>query len=65
MHLSSEYGMTVNEIINDGFPIVKKIKCLNDTDSAVGISKSISLALSSFALAFEEIKPEDDKKNAS
>ena len=58
MHLSSEYGMTVNEIINDGFPIVKKIKCLNDTDSAVGISKSISVALSSFALAFEEIKPE-------
>jgi GDP/UDP-N,N'-diacetylbacillosamine 2-epimerase (hydrolysing) len=58
MHLSSEYGMTVNEIINDGFPVVKKIKCLNDTDSAVGISKSISVALSSFALAFEEIKPE-------
>ena len=58
MHLSPEYGMTINEIINDGFPIVKKIECLNDTDSAVGISKSISVALSSFALAFEEIKPE-------
>jgi len=58
MHLSPKYGMTVNEIINDKFPIVKKIKCLNDTDSAVGVSKSISVALSSFAIAFEEIKPE-------
>ena len=58
MHLSPEYGMTVNEIINDGFPVVKKIECLNDADSAVGVSKSIAVALSSFALAFEEIKPE-------
>ena len=58
MHLSPEYGMTVNEIINDGFPIVKKIECLDDSDSAVGISKSISVALSSFAIAFEELKPE-------
>jgi len=58
MHLSPEYGMTINEITNDGFHIVKKIKCLNDTDSAVGVSKSISVALSSFALAFEETKPE-------
>lgn len=58
MHLSPEYGMTVNEIINDGFPIVKKIKCLDTADSAVGISKSISVALSSFAIAFEELKPD-------
>jgi len=58
MHLSPEYGMTVNEIINDGFPIVKKIECLDDSDSAVGISKSISVALSSFAITFEELKPE-------
>lgn len=58
MHLSPEYGMTVNEIINDGFPIIKKIACLDDADSAVGVSKSISVALSSFATAFEELKPE-------
>ena len=58
MHLSPEYGMTVNEIINDGFPVVKKIECLNDADSAVGVSQSIAVALSSFAVAFEEIKPE-------
>ena len=27
MHLSPEYGMTINEIIKDGFPVHKKIEC--------------------------------------
>ena len=58
MHLSREYGMTVNEIINDGFPISRKIECLLNSDSAMGVSKSIAFALSSFAEAFEKERPD-------
>jgi|TARA_B110000114_G_C15070275_1_gene389305 GDP/UDP-N,N'-diacetylbacillosamine 2-epimerase (hydrolysing) len=58
MHLSPEYGMTINEIIKDGFPIVKKIESLLSSDSAVGITKSISLAMASFAETFDEQNPD-------
>jgi len=58
MHLSPEYGMTINEIIKDGFPIVKKIESLLSSDSAVGVTKSISLAMASFAETFDEQNPD-------
>ena len=58
MHLSPEFGYTINEIINDGFPIAKKVECLLSSDSAVGISKSMALALSGFADAYADLKPD-------
>jgi GDP/UDP-N,N'-diacetylbacillosamine 2-epimerase (hydrolysing) len=58
MHLSPEFGLTWQQIENDGFPITKKIEILLSSDTAVGISKSNALALISFAEAFEELKPE-------
>lgn len=58
MHLSPEYGMTINEIIKDGFPVHKKIECLLNSDTAIGVSKSISLALASFAENFSESEPD-------
>ncbi|WP_010182306.1 UDP-N-acetylglucosamine 2-epimerase [Aquimarina agarilytica] len=58
MHLSNEFGYTIREIENDGFPIVSKIECLLSSDSSVGVSKSIAIAISGFADAFENLKPE-------
>tara|TARA_B100001564_G_scaffold359749_1_gene382768 strand:- start:2836 stop:3984 length:1149 start_codon:yes stop_codon:yes gene_type:complete len=58
MHLSKKYGNTIFEIENDNIPITKKINCLFDSDDSVGITKSISLALSQFGEALHEIKPE-------
>lgn len=57
MHLSSEFGYTVTEIEKQGFPITKKVECLLSSDSAVGVSKSIALAISGFADAFEDLQP--------
>lgn len=58
MHLSPEFGLTWQQIEQDGFPITKKIEILLSSDTAVGISKSNALALISIAEAFDELKPE-------
>lgn len=58
MHLSPEFGYTVNEIQEQGFTIVRKIECLLSSDSAVGVSKSIALAISGFADAFDDLQPD-------
>jgi GDP/UDP-N,N'-diacetylbacillosamine 2-epimerase (hydrolysing) len=58
MHLSPEFGMTINEIGADGFKVDKKIDCLLSSDSSVGISKSIGLAQISIAEALDELKPD-------
>ena len=57
-HLSPEFGMTVKEIESDGVPIDKKIEILMSSDTPVAISKSMGLALISFAEYFDETKPD-------
>lgn len=58
MHLSPEFGYTIRDIEASGFTVDKKVECLLSSDSAVGVSKSIGLALISFAEVFEEISPD-------
>ena len=58
MHLSSEFGFTLNEIENAGFIIDKKVECLVSSDTAVGVSKSIGVALLGFADVFEDLEPD-------
>jgi len=58
MHLSPEFGMTVREIQNDGYPICKKIEVLLSSDTGVSILKSMSLTQISFAEAFAELQPD-------
>lgn len=58
MHLSTEFGLTYKQIEKDGFRIDKKIEILLSSDSPVGISKSMGLAMISFSEAFEELQPD-------
>ena len=58
MHLSKDFGMTVDEIENDGFAINDKIEILSYTDSSLGISQSMADALLGFAEAFDRLKPD-------
>jgi len=58
MHLSPEFGLTVQQIEADGFPVTRKIEMLLSSDTATGISKSMGLAQISFAEAFEQLHPE-------
>lgn len=57
-HLSPEFGLTYQEIINDGIEIDQKIEILLSSDTPVSISKSMGLAMISFSEYFEQ-KPTD------
>lgn len=58
MHLSPEFGYTIKQIEKDGFPISERMEFLLSSDSAVGISKSMGLALINSAEALERNKPD-------
>lgn len=58
MHLSPEFGYTVDEITQAGFRVDRKVECILSSDSSVGISKSIALAVSGFADVFADLRPE-------
>jgi len=57
MHLSSEFGFTYKEIEKD-FKIDKKIDIQLSSDTSEGISRSMGIAQTSFARAFNELKPD-------
>ena len=58
MHLSPEFGLTIKEIEKNGLQIAKKVECLLSSDTAVGVSKSMGVAMIGFADAFEELAPD-------
>lgn len=57
-HLSPEFGLTYQEIEKDGFEIDRKIEILLSADTPMAISKTMGLAMISFADYFEEIQPD-------
>lgn len=58
MHLSPEFGMTIQKIVEDGFPIDDKIEMLLSADSPTGVTKSIGLAVIGFADSLARLKPD-------
>lgn len=58
MHLSPEFGMTVEEIEKDGFFINRRIEMLLSADTPSGVSKSMGLGLIGFADAVAELRPD-------
>ena len=58
MHLSSEFGLTVQQIQADGYPIDWRVEMLLSSDTAVGITKSMGLGLIGFADALAHLQPD-------
>lgn len=58
MHLSPEFGLTWQQIAEDGFAIDEKIEILLSSDTAVGTAKSMGLGVLGFADAFSRLKPD-------
>lgn len=58
MHLSPEFGHTIQEIESDLFFIDRKIELLLSSDSPVGISKSVGLGMIGFADALSQLNPD-------
>lgn len=58
MHLSPEYGMTVNEITADGFSIDERIESLLSADTPSATVKSMGLTQIGLADAFSRLLPD-------
>ena len=58
MHLSPEFGLTVEEIESDGFAIHERVEMLLSSDNAEGVSKSMGLGTVGFAQAFGRQRPD-------
>ncbi|WP_448546799.1 UDP-N-acetylglucosamine 2-epimerase [Thalassotalea fusca] len=58
MHLSPEFGYTVEQIEQDGFEIADRLEFLLSSESPVGITKSLGLATISAAESLARLKPD-------
>lgn len=58
MHLSPEFGLTVNRIEQDGFTVDRKVEMLLSADSPVAIAKSVGLGVIGFADALADLNPD-------
>ena len=57
-HLSQEFGLTINEIVNDGYAVSDQVDILLSSDSPEAISKSIGLGLIGFADRLNYFRPD-------
>jgi UDP-N-acetylglucosamine 2-epimerase (non-hydrolysing)/GDP/UDP-N,N'-diacetylbacillosamine 2-epimerase (hydrolysing) len=58
MHLATEFGMTVNEIVKDGFAVDETVESQLSSDSKVGMAKSLGLGTISMADALRRLSPD-------
>lgn len=57
-HLSPEFGNTIREIEDDGFPIDARIECLLSSDSDVAMAKAIGVATLGLADHLGALRPD-------
>jgi UDP-hydrolysing UDP-N-acetyl-D-glucosamine 2-epimerase len=58
MHLSGEFGRTVDAIEQDGFHVNRCVEMLLSSDSETAIIKSMGVAMISFADVLQEVRPD-------
>lgn len=57
-HLSQDYGMTVNQIIADGFVVDERVEMLETGDTTITMAKSVARGITGFVEAFERLQPD-------
>ena len=57
-HLRGNFGNTLDEIVNDGFEIHRKIDILSDEDTPKATSESMGKTLNQFGAYFESFPPD-------
>jgi UDP-hydrolysing UDP-N-acetyl-D-glucosamine 2-epimerase len=55
MHLSPEFGSTIKDIHNDGFPIADQVEFLLSSDTPEGVVKSMGLGTIGYAQTFTHL----------
>jgi UDP-N-acetylglucosamine 2-epimerase (non-hydrolysing)/GDP/UDP-N,N'-diacetylbacillosamine 2-epimerase (hydrolysing) len=58
MHMSAGFGLTYREIEQDGLRIDAKVEMLLDSDTAVGIAKSMGIGTIGIAEALDRLRPD-------
>jgi UDP-hydrolysing UDP-N-acetyl-D-glucosamine 2-epimerase len=58
MHLSPQFGMTVNAIEQDGFGVDERVEMLLSSDTPEGVAKSLGLGVIGFAQAYARSRPD-------
>src|SRR5271157_1956939 len=57
-HLSSAFGLTVEDIEKDGFTIAGRVECLLSSDTDTGMAKTIGVAVLGLADLFGQLRPD-------
>lgn len=58
MHLSPEFGYTIDNIRDEGFTVDDTVESLLSSDSGVGVAKSVGIGVIGFADAFARLQPD-------
>ena len=58
MHLSPEFGLTVDEIERSGFEVGERVEMLLSSDSPEAIAKSMGLGTIGFAQSYARLRPD-------
>ena len=58
MHLSPEFGKTIDEITEDGFKLDETVEVLLSSDTPVGVCKSMGLGMIGYGEAIQRLNPE-------
>jgi GDP/UDP-N,N'-diacetylbacillosamine 2-epimerase (hydrolysing) len=58
MHLSPEFGMTIEAIKQDGYTVDYEVEMLLSSDTPVGVTKSMGLGMIGFADALAALQPD-------
>ncbi|SNZ20125.1 UDP-N-acetylglucosamine 2-epimerase [Cohaesibacter gelatinilyticus] len=58
MHLSPEFGLSYQEIEQDGYTIDRKVEMLVSSDTSVGIAKAMGLGMIGMADALNDLQPD-------
>lgn len=58
MHLSKEFGLSLNEIVNNGFEVTEKVRMNPNEDSGFSMAKSIGRGIIGISKALKKIKPD-------
>jgi UDP-N-acetylglucosamine 2-epimerase (non-hydrolysing)/GDP/UDP-N,N'-diacetylbacillosamine 2-epimerase (hydrolysing) len=58
MHLSPEFGHTIDNIRDEGFDVDACVESLLSSDSGIGVAKSVGVGVIGFADAFARLKPD-------
>src|SRR3989337_2143361 len=58
MHLSPEFGLTIEDIKKDGFPIAERVEMLLSSDTETAVATSMGLGMIGFAKSYERLRPD-------